>query len=112
MSWARREQPVVIVDDSMSVWGKDIKNLVLIQRYNFFGSGYCSIDDSDQMKLSKLKEVESESDGALAITLDVLKDVHQMFFDRTHSADFSGSDVRELIPKIGEEIPQACVIDS
>ena len=56
------------------------ENLILMERYNFFGSS-CRQFGFRCKSLSELKSDESETDGALASILKVLKQIHSIFFD-------------------------------
>lgn len=51
-----------------------------MERYHFFASSCRQFGFSCQ-SLSQLKSDESEADGALATVLEVLKRIHNMFFD-------------------------------
>nr|GEV60523.1 retrovirus-related Pol polyprotein from transposon TNT 1-94 [Tanacetum cinerariifolium] len=70
--------------DPGKVWEKHTENLILIERYQFFSS------------LLELKSNESEFDGALATVLQVLKKIHNMFFDPDLGEKFTGRNVRQV----------------
>ncbi|KAH7331449.1 hypothetical protein KP509_20G034100 [Ceratopteris richardii] len=60
---------VVIVDDTPSAWPKDAKNLIVIEKYRFFGD------------VARSYKNESASGGPLAKLLDFLCRIHEAFFD-------------------------------
>ncbi|GJZ52062.1 RNA polymerase II C-terminal domain phosphatase-like protein 4 [Tanacetum coccineum] len=93
-----QESAVLILDDREDVWEKHTENLILIERYHFFAS------------LSELKSDESESDGALATVLQVLKKIHNMFFDPDLGENFAGRDVRQMLGTVRSEILKGCKI--
>ncbi|PKA50637.1 RNA polymerase II C-terminal domain phosphatase-like 4 [Apostasia shenzhenica] len=74
------ESVVVILDDTEFVWDKHKENLILMERYHFFASS-CRQHGSSVRSLSELKQDESDSNGALATILNVLKRTHQTFFN-------------------------------
>lgn len=59
---------------------KNRENLILMERYNYFSSSLRQWGFSGN-SLSERKKDESETDGALASVLNVLRRAHQMFFD-------------------------------
>ncbi|KAG5103919.1 hypothetical protein JHK82_040889 [Glycine max] len=75
-----QESAVLILDDTEHAWMKHKDNLILMERYHFFGSS-CRQFGFNCKSLAELKSDENETDGALAKILKVLKQVHCMFFD-------------------------------
>lgn len=55
-------------------------NLILMERYHFFRSS-CRQFGFNCKSLSELKHDEDEEKGALATVLNVLKQIHNVFFD-------------------------------
>ncbi|MCL7026634.1 hypothetical protein MKW94_017191 [Papaver nudicaule] len=74
------ESAVIILDDTEYVWRQHKENLILMDRYHYFSSSGRSFNMNNR-SLSELKMDESEPDGVLATILEVLKRVHQLFFD-------------------------------
>ncbi|KAG0493344.1 hypothetical protein HPP92_004338 [Vanilla planifolia] len=103
------ESIVVILDDSEFVWHKHKENLILMERYHFFASS-CRQFGFNAKSLSELKQDESESDGALATTLSVLKRAHQMFFDPALDMDLSCRDLRQILGTIRRGVLGGCRI--
>ena len=103
------ESVVVILDDTEFVWPRHKENLILMERYHFFASS-CRLFGSNARSLSEMKKDECESDGALSIILNVLKRVHQMFYDPDLRTEFSSRDVRQVLKHIRQEILQGCKI--
>uniref|UniRef100_A0A1D1YIC0 RNA polymerase II C-terminal domain phosphatase-like n=1 Tax=Anthurium amnicola TaxID=1678845 RepID=A0A1D1YIC0_9ARAE len=103
------ESTVLIIDDTEMVWQKHKENLILMERYHFFSSN-CRQFSFIEKSLSELKQDERESDGALATILNVLKRVHQMFFDEVKGGDLSSSDVRQVVRNIRKEVLAGCKI--
>ncbi|KAB2633185.1 RNA polymerase II C-terminal domain phosphatase-like 4 [Pyrus ussuriensis x Pyrus communis] len=86
-----QENAVLILDDKEDAWTKHNSNLILIEKYHFFRSS----SDKGGFKcksLSELKSDESETEGALAAALDVLKQIHTTFF---HELEDNQRDVRK-----------------
>ncbi|KAJ0986749.1 hypothetical protein J5N97_005105 [Dioscorea zingiberensis] len=90
------ESVVVILDDTELVWQKHKDNLIVMERYHYFASS-CHQFGFNLKSLSQSKKDESDTDGALANILNVLKRVHQMFFDTVLGTDLSSRDVRQVI---------------
>ncbi|XP_072995592.1 RNA polymerase II C-terminal domain phosphatase-like 4 isoform X2 [Typha latifolia] len=103
------ESVVVILDDTEFVWHRHKENLILMDRYHFFASS-CRQFGFNTISLSVARKDERESDGALATILNVLKRIHQMFFDPDLETDLSSRDVRQVIKKIRQEILEGCKI--
>ncbi|KAG5063875.1 hypothetical protein JHK85_005058 [Glycine max] len=89
-----QESAVLILDDTEHAWMKHKDNLILMERYHFFGSS-CRQFGFNCKSLAELKSDENETDGALAKILKVLKQVHCMFFDKQE--DFDDRDVRQVV---------------
>ncbi|XP_068655065.1 RNA polymerase II C-terminal domain phosphatase-like 4 [Aristolochia californica] len=101
------ENAMVILDDTEMVWQKHKENLIPMDRYHYFASSFHQFGLIGP-SLSELKQDESESDGALATVLKVLKKVHQMFFDSEQSTDIASRDVRLVLKAIRGEILKGC----
>ncbi|KAI3744320.1 hypothetical protein L1987_57399 [Smallanthus sonchifolius] len=91
-----QESAVLILDDTEEMWVKHRANLILMERYHFFASS-CKQFRYKCKSLSELKSDESEADRALATVLQVLKRIHNLFFDPEQGENFAGRDVRQLI---------------
>ncbi|KAJ9554100.1 hypothetical protein OSB04_018145 [Centaurea solstitialis] len=104
-----QESAVLILDDTEAVWVKHKDNLILMERYHFFGSS-CKQFGYNSKSLSELRSDESEDDGALATILNVLKRVHSMFFDPELGDDFAGRDARQMLQAVRREVLKGCKI--
>ncbi|XP_031473757.1 RNA polymerase II C-terminal domain phosphatase-like 4 isoform X1 [Nymphaea colorata] len=102
------ESAVVILDDTEMVWQKHKENLILMERYHFFASS-CHQYGFNNKSLTELMRDESESEGALATILNVLKRVHAKFFD-PGLEDYTDRDVREVLKAIRKDILKGCKI--
>ncbi|KAG4929783.1 hypothetical protein AAZX31_17G072600 [Glycine max] len=102
-----QESAVIILDDTEHAWMKHKDNLILMERYHFFGSS-CRQFGFNCKSLAELKSDEDETDGALAKILKVLKQVHCMFFDKQE--DFDDQDVRQVLSSVRREVLSGCVI--
>ncbi|KAK4777924.1 hypothetical protein SAY87_018111 [Trapa incisa] len=103
------ESAVLILDDTENAWTKHRENLILMERYHFFASS-CQQFGFRCKSLSLLKSDESDTDGALASVLRVLKRVHSMYFDEDPRDAPSNRDVREFLKSVRKEILQGCRI--
>ncbi|XP_052199388.1 RNA polymerase II C-terminal domain phosphatase-like 4 [Diospyros lotus] len=104
-----QESAVLILDDTEPVWGKHKENLILMERYHFFASS-CRQFGFNCKSLSQLKSDESETDGALASILKVLKQIHRIFFDSEPGIDLADRDVREVLKTVRKEVLKGCKI--
>lgn len=104
------ESAVVILDDTENVWQRHKDNLILMERYHFFSSSCRQFGFSTNTSLSVLKKDESESDGALATVLNVLRRAHEMFFDERLKTQLSSRDVRHMLRNIRNETLKGCNI--
>ncbi|XP_060970711.1 RNA polymerase II C-terminal domain phosphatase-like 4 isoform X1 [Cannabis sativa] len=103
-----QESAVLILDDTENAWSKHKDNLILMERYHFFRSS-CQQFGFNCKSLSELKSDESEVEGALATVLNVLKQVHSMFFDES-GGDPIDRDVRQVLKTLRKEILKGCKI--
>ncbi|TVU34573.1 hypothetical protein EJB05_16409 [Eragrostis curvula] len=101
------ETVAVILDDTEYVWQKHKENLILMERYHYFASS-CHQFGHNVRSMSELMHDERESDGALATILDVLKRIHEIFFDSDVGTDLSSRDVRQVIKAVRKEVLQGC----
>ncbi|XVF54610.1 hypothetical protein PTKIN_Ptkin05aG0195600 [Pterospermum kingtungense] len=99
---------VVILDDKEVVWSKHRDNLIQIQRYHYFASS-CQYFGVNGKSLSQLKTDESEPDGALASVLEVLGQIHHIFFN-VLDCSFAYRDVRQIMKTIRKEVLKGCKI--
>ncbi|KAI3846514.1 hypothetical protein MKX03_003785 [Papaver bracteatum] len=83
MEMARLLDPDNAYFNSRHVWQQHNENLILMDRYHYFSASLRSFGLNN-----------SESDGALTIILQVLKHIHQLFFDSECHDDLMGRDVR------------------
>ncbi|GMH02889.1 hypothetical protein Nepgr_004728 [Nepenthes gracilis] len=103
------ESAVLILDDTEAVWQNHKDNLILMERYHFFSSS-CRQFEFNFKSLSELKSDESESDGALATVLGVLKQIHSLFFDPELGEDYTSRDVRQVLITIRKSVLKDCKI--
>ncbi|KAK2984132.1 hypothetical protein RJ640_006285 [Escallonia rubra] len=101
------ESAVLILDDTEPVWVKHKDNLILMERYHFFASS-CRQFGFNCKSLSELKSDESEADGALATVLEVLKQIHRMFFDQKLGDNLVERDVRQVLKTVRKEVLKGC----
>ncbi|KAJ0730372.1 putative protein-serine/threonine phosphatase [Helianthus annuus] len=81
-----QENAVLILDDTEQVWSKHKDNLISMERYHFFASS-CKQFGYESKSLSELRSDESDTDGALATVLKVVK--------RELGENFAGRDARQ-----------------
>ncbi|XP_074352842.1 RNA polymerase II C-terminal domain phosphatase-like 4 [Apium graveolens] len=80
------ESFVLILDDLKHVWPKYSRNLILMNRYVYFDPPNSVFSD------------ETEGSGALVCALEVLKEVHTLYFKRDNlSVDCDVRDLLELV---------------
>ncbi|KAI3949654.1 hypothetical protein MKW92_006633 [Papaver armeniacum] len=101
------ESAVIVLDDTEHVWQHHKENLILMDRYHYFSESLRSFGLNNKT-LSELMRDESESDGALATILQVLKRIHQLFFDSECHDDLMGRDVRHVLKTVREEVLNGC----
>ncbi|XP_065877752.1 RNA polymerase II C-terminal domain phosphatase-like 4 [Euphorbia lathyris] len=101
-----QESAVLILDDTESAWTKHKENLILMERYHFFASS-CKQFGFSCKSLSELKSDESDSDGALASVLNVLRKIHHMFFDELVD-NLDGRDVRQVLRTVRKDVLNGC----
>ncbi|XP_050225127.1 RNA polymerase II C-terminal domain phosphatase-like 4 [Mercurialis annua] len=106
-----QENAVLILDDTEKAWTtRHTENLILMERYHYFASS-CSQFGFNCKSLSQIQSDESESDGALASTLRVLKKVHRMFFEEmVDDDDVNGRDVRRVLCTVRKDVLKGCKI--
>ncbi|KAI6680434.1 hypothetical protein NL676_034315 [Syzygium grande] len=97
-----QENCVVILDDTEQAWTKHKDNLILMERYHYFASS-CQQFGFSCKSLSEMETDESESDGALAIVMGVLKRIHTIFFHELED-EFAGRDVRQVLKTLRKEV--------
>jgi RNA polymerase II C-terminal domain phosphatase-like 3/4 len=98
---------VVILDDTDSVWLEHQDNLILMDRYIYFASS-CRNFGYAVRSLAELRRDERECDGTLAVVLNVLKRVHQGFFESVLGGRFSV--VRQVIRATRREVLPGCKV--
>ncbi|KAL1333107.1 hypothetical protein AAHE18_11G076600 [Arachis hypogaea] len=103
-----QESAVVILDDTEHAWVKHRDNLILMERYHFFGSS-CRQFGFNCKSLAELKSDEDEAEGALTKILKVLKQVHYKFFDELKE-DIAERDVRQVLKSVRREVLSGCVV--
>ncbi|MCL7023082.1 hypothetical protein MKW94_006774 [Papaver nudicaule] len=101
------ESAVIILDDTEYVWRQHKENLILMDRYHYFSSSGRSFNMNNR-SLSELKMDESEPDGVLATILEVLKRVHQLFFDLERDDDLMRRDIRQVLKTVRSEVLKGC----
>ncbi|KAI3817169.1 hypothetical protein L1987_10958 [Smallanthus sonchifolius] len=102
-----QESAVLILDDTEQVWTKHKDNLISMERYHFFASS-CKQFGYKSKSLSEMRSDESDTDGALATVLKVLKQVHSMFFDPELGENFAGRDARQMLRVVRSEVLKGC----
>ncbi|KAI3997570.1 hypothetical protein MKX01_029401 [Papaver californicum] len=65
------EKNTIIIDDTKSVWEENEKNLIKIEKYNYFTEGGHKLKEDD----------EEDEDEALKSISEVLRRVHKNFFE-------------------------------
>ncbi|XP_057873270.2 RNA polymerase II C-terminal domain phosphatase-like 4 isoform X2 [Cryptomeria japonica] len=108
------ESAVVILDDTEQVWPRHRSNLIVMERYHFFSSS-CRQFNLQSPSLTHLMRDETETEGALASMLRVLRSVHQMFFNKDNDglaahSGFEGRDVRQVLRAVRLKILEGCKI--
>lgn len=94
-----KENAVVIVDDTPSVWGKHWTNLITVDKYNYFSESKAQVANRLCGGMAPVMD-ETEADDELLVVLDILKDVHKRFF--TDPA--MRMDVRQVLEAIRQEL--------
>lgn len=95
-----QESGVIILDDTDSVWADYSDNLITVSRYNYFKGS-----KDDDRSYSEERTDESETNGALANILRVLKTVHGLYF-----AHHACKDVRKYLANIRNEVLRGCTL--
>lgn len=103
-----QESAVLILDDTENAWMKHKDNLILMERYHFFASS-CHQFGFNCKSLSEQKTDESESEGALASILKVLRKIHQIFFEELEE-NMDGRDVRQVLKTVRKDVLKGCKI--
>uniref|UniRef100_J3LHZ9 RNA polymerase II C-terminal domain phosphatase-like n=2 Tax=Oryza brachyantha TaxID=4533 RepID=J3LHZ9_ORYBR len=106
---ATEHAAVVILDDKARVWDGYNDNLIEMEPYLYFASDCRRYGSKAAQSLAERRLDESESDGALAVTLRVLRQVHYCFFSGSVCCG-SFSDVRELIRQMRREVLRGCTV--
>ncbi|KAJ3676471.1 hypothetical protein LUZ60_003883 [Juncus effusus] len=102
------DKVIIILDDSESVWQKHRDNLIVMEKYHYFASSMREFGPGKSY--SERNEDESESDGALASILNVLKRAHSLFFDPGSGSNFSERDARQVLQSLRKETLHGCKI--
>ncbi|KAL3641710.1 hypothetical protein CASFOL_012525 [Castilleja foliolosa] len=105
-----KESAVIILDDTEAVWGKDKENLILMGRYHYFASSCRQFGLINCKSLSELKSEESETEGALATVLKILKQIHSSFFDEERKDKLEDRDVRQVLKTVRKEVLKDCKV--
>eukprot|EP00250_Pteridium_aquilinum_P022100 c25301_g1_i1 orf=498-2045(-) len=110
------ESAVIILDDTEGVWPRHKENLILMERYHFFGSS-CKQFGIASASLLEAEKDESENEGTLANTLELLRRVHTAFFDgsyqdaRGETQSYEGEqDVRKILHSIRSRVLAGCKV--
>ncbi|MCO5580894.1 hypothetical protein L7F22_034767 [Adiantum nelumboides] len=107
------ESAVVILDDTKAVWPNHRHNLIVMERYHFFGSSCKQFWIANPSLLEAQKD-ESAEDGTLANTLNLLRQIHTAFFDGYYANErgtqsYEGKhDVRQILPAIRSRVLAGC----
>ncbi|KAI4379130.1 hypothetical protein MLD38_005465 [Melastoma candidum] len=103
-----KDSAVLILDDTEHAWTKHKDNLILMERYHYFASS-CQQFGFSCKSLSQLEHDESESDGALATAIDVLRQIHAMFFTvLAAEKEPCDRDVRQVLKSVRRESLRGC----
>ncbi|KAF8781336.1 hypothetical protein HU200_000542 [Digitaria exilis] len=82
-------------------------NLILMDRYHYFAST-CRNYGYDTSSMAEQNCDAREHDGSLAVALQVLRRVHQLFFDSVVDGYFP--DVRQVIAEVRREVLRGCTV--
>ncbi|CAI9101890.1 OLC1v1000044C1 [Oldenlandia corymbosa var. corymbosa] len=93
-----KENAVLILDDRESVWEGHRDNLILVEKYEFFGSGVTAGGTDD------------ENDGVLDLVLKVLQRIHASFYDTEDLDTLLNRDVRRVLQDFRKEALKGCKI--
>ncbi|KAL2511941.1 RNA polymerase II C-terminal domain phosphatase-like 4 [Abeliophyllum distichum] len=120
---------------SYSVWKKHKRNLILMERYNFFAES-CEEFRLNSKSLPVLRCDESETDGALATVLKVLQRIHsyslarygktrhtllqlnldyfqctdKYLLSQEHGDNLECQDVRQILKSVRAEVLKGCKV--
>lgn len=110
------ESAVIILDDTEAVWPRHKDNLILMERYHFFGSS-CKHFGIASASLLEAEKDESRDEGTLANTLELLQQIHSAFFDghykdtRGETQTYKGEqDVRKILHTIRSRVLAGCTL--
>ncbi|CAO2822141.1 unnamed protein product [Amaranthus hypochondriacus] len=102
------EKFIVVLDDTKTIWGKQMGNVIEIDKYHYFDSSSQKSMLKNRKSLCHMKTDEDESDGSLACILRVLKRVHSEFFEnRLNEVD---KDVRNVLTMMRKKVLNGCKI--
>lgn len=93
-----QENRVIILDDTRRVWEEHHgqQNLIEIERYHYFPFS-SKRHGLDQKSFCEMRCDESERHGPLSSVLQILKEVHSLFFDEACELNLKERDVREVL---------------
>ena len=106
------ENVILILDDNTKVWPNHQDNLITIQKYQYFACKFLRRHDDTYKSLAEKKIDESESDGALKRTLEVLQNIHRLFFHPEIGVDVAYRDVRLILKLIRQKVLAGCALYS
>ncbi|CAO2822140.1 unnamed protein product [Amaranthus hypochondriacus] len=102
------EKFILVLDDTKAVWGKQMDNVIEIDRYHYFDSSCQKYRLKNRKSLCHMKKDEDESDGLLACILRVLKRVHSEFFE--NGLNEIDKDVRNVLTMMRKKVLNGCKI--
>lgn len=97
------ENGIIILDDTELVWKNHSKNLIVVEKYNYFNEGKSG--SMNPKSYSEKKTEESETNGVLINLLKSLRKIHGLFFNNPACRD-----VRILLGKVRSEILKGCTL--
>lgn len=110
------ESTVVILDDTEGIWPRHKANLILMERYHFFSSS-CRQFGIPNASLLEAQKDESEEDGTLANTLQLLQSIHTAFFDEIYldergriESHCGEQDVTKIIQNLRSKVLAGCKV--
>jgi RNA polymerase II C-terminal domain phosphatase-like 3/4 len=104
------ENVILILDDNSKVWPNHQDNLITIQKYQYFASKFLRRHDDTYKSLAEKKIDESESDGVLKRILEVLQNIHRLFFHPEIGVEVAYRDVRLILKLIRQKVLAGCAL--
>ncbi|XP_021721960.1 RNA polymerase II C-terminal domain phosphatase-like 4 [Chenopodium quinoa] len=99
----------LVLDDTEAIWQSNKDNLIVMDRYFYFSSGFRELGYKNCKSLAQLKRDEDEFDGALATILRVLTRIHHDFF-YINPQYVSVRDARQVLKTNKRQVLRDCKI--